>query len=1007
MSVIRRTLSMVLAAVICLCMVPAVSFAAPVADFGMGNSDLNIRNGGVMLSDGEDFYFTSGGIFVQKGKSVTALSAHDGKNLNLWEGYIYYTLGNRVLKLPAGGGESELVHAADSEIKQLYVVNGALRYLGGGRVYNYVPGEKTAEKVSELDNISGLIPTAYGDILLTGEVFDYTLYAGGKALLSGVESCYTDEGYLALSIGGKNYMVSLQRLFEGFSRENDLEDFSIHGTVSALDVLSPDDENTISEFNDNNELMMDFAALLREAGLDTGAELMAIDPITGAEIPDSQPSEVTEPLIPPVSQGQINIVKRARQLHEIEWTPLEDRYQWGYQGVFKAETTYTGLPYGQPVNSAGYVGYNVSLNTFASSVLDNTSKFYTSYSTYNKVAPVYSTDCSGFVSYAWQLPVRCTTYSIPKYAELVGDQSLYSIQVGDCLNKTTSHVVLISSITYDDGGNIIGLEVMEQTPVVTRLTKYGQGQSRSLASFQSYYLNGGYAIYRNPSRDNVTYTPSPLVPLDGEYVDGMKEKAPKSHTTGFVGGKTVELSSDKPGAAIYYTLDGSAPTDRSNRYTGPISFYQATKLRAIAVTGDYPDSTILEYTVKIPPADTPKVEIVSGMNSGNLVSSGSTIKLSSTAGATIYYTLDGSEPTSSSSIYSAPIAINANTTIKAIAEKAGYTRSATSTQSYKLGQVYTLSTSAGQGGSISPAGNTKILETGSATVEIKPDSGYTIKDVVVDGVSVGAVKSYSFSNISSNHSVSASFVIDANIPFTDVISGSWYYDAVSFAYANKLFNGTSGTAFSPDMQMTRGMFVTVLGRFAGLPSNLSANIGIVTGVGVNIRKGPSTDTEVVGFVSNKNTVVQVLGKEGDWYKVSYATATGYIRNDLIKVYEGNYSDLPADQYYSVYAQWAYVSGVASGTAGSTFNANDNISREHMCLMLYNYAKLYGISIPKNVDKITFSDDASISASAKDAVYALQQAGVINGMGNGGFSPQGTATRAQVAQMYMKYVQSVK
>lgn len=991
---LKKAISILMAAVMCICILPTSGFARE-NSWQTGNSDLNIQNGGVMLENGEDFYFVQDGIFVQNGEAVKALSADDAKNLNLYNGYIYYTVGQQLRRIPVQGGDTETVFEAEDEITQLYVVNGSLLYLSDGEVYELPERGKAPSKVSTLSDVRGLIPTQYGNLCLTGEVFDYELWANDKQLLSGISSCYTDSGYLALQMDNKNFMVSLKKLFYGFKATSDLLDFEIHGTVSLNQLLATDDENAVSENNDNNELQCDFKALLNEAGLSENvASLMESDSTTTATV------------IPAVSEGQNNIVKRARQLTEIQWTPLEDITQWGSYGTFKAETTYTGIPYGQPVNANGYIGYGVSIGTFASSVLDNTSRLYTAYSSYNKIAPVYSTDCSGYVSYAWGIPQRKTTYSLPEVAEKVGDQSIYSLQVGDCLDKEINHTVLISKLTYDINGSIVGVQTMEETPVITRVTDYGEGQTRSLASFQSYYLSNGFVIYRNPNRDSVTYTPNPNVPLDGETVAGQKETAPKSHTTPFVGGKSVTLTSDTQGAAIYYTLNGSTPTASSTPYTAPITVNDTTKLRAIAVSGNFPDSTILEYTVKVPQLTTPSVSIVSGLSSGDLVSSGSQVKLSSVTGATIYYTMDGTEPTSAGKVYSSLITLAQDTTIKAIAVAPGFKQSLTAVAAYRIGAVFNITASAGTGGSLSPSGTSSVLAAGSKTFSISPSSGYAVSDVLIDGVSVGAVTSYTVSNVLTDHTIAASFKNTAQIPFTDVSIGQWFCDAVSFVYARGLYNGTSTTTFSPDMTMTRGMFVTVMGRFAGLSAGLTSGIGLVTGSGVNIRTAPSTDSEVAGIISNKNTVVQVTSVSGDWYGIKYAEITGYIRKDLMKVYNGNYSDLTAGQYYSPYVEWSALTGIANGVAGSTFGAETNITREHMCMLLYNYSVAFGKTLPVSAGKLMFTDDSVISTEAKTAVYALQQAGVINGMGDGTFSPQGTATRAQVAQIFMNFVNAV-
>ena len=92
MKTLTKSISMLLVAALCLCLLPMGVLAVPDKDFNVGNTDLNILNGGVMLNDGDSFYFTQEGIFVQTGESVKALSADHGKNLNLWNGQLFYTV---------------------------------------------------------------------------------------------------------------------------------------------------------------------------------------------------------------------------------------------------------------------------------------------------------------------------------------------------------------------------------------------------------------------------------------------------------------------------------------------------------------------------------------------------------------------------------------------------------------------------------------------------------------------------------------------------------------------------------------------------------------------------------------------------------------------------------------------------------------------------------------------------------------------------------------------------
>jgi len=179
--------------------------------------------------------------------------------------------------------------------------------------------------------------------------------------------------------------------------------------------------------------------------------------------------------------------------------------------------------------------------------------------------------------------------------------------------------------------------------------------------------------------------------------------------------------------------------------------------------------------------------------------------------------------------------------------------------------------------------------------------------------------------------------------FTD-INGHWAKEHILFAVSRGLFSGTSKTTFSPNTTLTRGMFVTALGRLAGI--------------------------NPADYQNRK------------------------------------FTDVKANAYYSPYVNWAASKGIVSGTTSSTFAPDSSITREQMAVIMKNYADKMGYSIPKTLAAVTFADNAQISSWAKDAVKAMQQAGVLSGKENNRFDPQGNATRAEAATVLHRFVEIV-
>ncbi len=187
------------------------------------------------------------------------------------------------------------------------------------------------------------------------------------------------------------------------------------------------------------------------------------------------------------------------------------------------------------------------------------------------------------------------------------------------------------------------------------------------------------------------------------------------------------------------------------------------------------------------------------------------------------------------------------------------------------------------------------------------------------------------------------YTIAWNNPFKDVKKKDWFHDAVQYAYTYRLFSGTSAKTFGPNETMTRGMFVTVLGRLAGVPNN------------------------------------------------SQVTTA--------------FSDVKKGQYYTAYVKWANENGIVAGLTTTTFGPDSNITREQICAIIIRYCSYADISLQQINPGISFKDSKNISGYARAAVKVCQMGGLIQGEKVGGgynFRPKGNATRAEVATIIMNF-----
>ena len=182
--------------------------------------------------------------------------------------------------------------------------------------------------------------------------------------------------------------------------------------------------------------------------------------------------------------------------------------------------------------------------------------------------------------------------------------------------------------------------------------------------------------YTNSAVGSATYTIAPILPTP------TFSPAAGTYTTS----QSVTISDSTAGTTIYYTTNGTTPTTSSTKYTSAITVSANETLEAIAIETGYTNSAVGSATYTIAPIlPTPTFSPAAG----TYTTSQSVTISDSTAGTTIYYTTNGTTPTTSSTKYTSAITVSANETLEALAVEAGYTNSAVATAAYNIGAVTT------------------------------------------------------------------------------------------------------------------------------------------------------------------------------------------------------------------------------------------------------------------------------------------------------------------------------
>lgn len=254
------------------------------------------------------------------------------------------------------------------------------------------------------------------------------------------------------------------------------------------------------------------------------------------------------------------------------------------------------------------------------------------------------------------------------------------------------------------------------------------------------------------------------------------------------------------------------------------------------------------------------------------------------------------------------------------------------------------------------------------TLTITPDKGYEVDKIEIvddEGDKIDAKKvedkdnKYTFRMANCDVTVTVTFKEEgkttedtdkedgkdeetAELNFTDVKESDWFYKGVAYVVDKGIMSGVSENQFDPSGKLTRAMLVQML---------------------YNMESRPACDAE----------------------------------NAFI--------DVPVGQWYTDAVIWANDAKIVSGMGDGLFAPNMEITREQMVAMLYNYAKYKGYDVTASADLSKFADSASVSTWAQPAMQWAVAEGYISGMGDNQLAPQGTATRAEIASVIMRFMEA--
>ena len=936
------------------------------------------------------------------------------------------------------GRERTLLEHFPGQPGQVYLVDGQyLDFSVGDEIWQLELSTGVCSLLRTVEHLWSYVPTGCGLIWASGSLFDYSLMAEGHVLAEHVDDYFVDfaleNGMLVYTLHGKDFQLPLFAAFAGRTRPADFAGYEppVFDAAESSEQ-SPEEPTTEGgaelevpareavEHQDRPENQLRSSETETERFLaDSSVELVPVDPNdpqSPMRLPQTEDAEEKDRNAPTAdeiysraenseatcdpctadlvsvlphddglrreaSEGVMNIVRRARQMLSIQWTPQKSFGSWGNALDYQPGVTYTGLPYCQ---GCSYVPWDTGLEGFLEAVSNPDSKLYTDRTNFGRSGPFYGTDCSGFATWAWDSGARGTTWSM-----LADSRSVYigkdylSLQLGDVL-LSNSHVMLVTDVTYSTDGSIATVEISHSSNTHScsdccnsmRFTG-----TDGLLQIKQSYLNQGYGIYRSANRDQVRYSHSCAVPLEGDVCskcgiglpsdpnpvadEFFKTGIDVSRWQGEIDWQKVSTQIDFAIVRIGYTgnmnptsvmddrFDANADGCEANGIPYGVYYYAGATSPEQAVEEA---NAVLEYLGQRVQKDALRLPVFYDVEEQKNIlqcSDAELLEITTAFCTTIEKAGLRSGIYTSASVWDINLRDDAyKTRARWVAH---WTPSGTDVRDgATLWQHAVKEGIDGINGLVDWDYWFGSFDNTEHRYVTQKTAASCTEDGVFFASCVHCEQQHEQRTPSFGGHIYSDFVCArcGNLQhawdrFSDVREGAWYSDAVDYVMHAELFNGLSDTVFGGEEAMTRCMLVTVLHRMAGSP-----------------------------------------GAQAD----------------------NPFTDLRENAYYVPSVLWGAQNGIVCGTGNGQFSPELKATREQIVTFLHRYLLKLDPTNQERGALSAFADSGKVSNFAKESMAWAVGVGIIKGKMIGMqqcLAPTSPATRAEVAVMLERFATYLK